>query len=57
VIEVENQSMVGTKIFFFAEFSRKEGIVKTIKFSNKDPLMFVVMLTHKVVFYRINPEL
>ncbi len=54
IIEINNQSEVGTKVFFTKEFRKKDGKVVSIKFSNNDPTFFVVLCVNKVIFYRID---
>jgi len=54
LIEVNNQSEIGTKIFFSKIISPKYGKVKAVKFSNTDPNLFVVACSSNITFYRID---
>jgi hypothetical protein len=56
VIETNNQSEVGTKVFFSKSYKRSGGKIMAVKFANDDPHFFVLMQTHKVTFFRIDPE-
>jgi hypothetical protein len=56
VIETNNQSEVGTKVFFSKDYKRSGGKIMAVKFANNDPHFFVLMQTHKLTFFRIDPE-
>jgi hypothetical protein len=56
VIETNNQSEVGTKVFFSKSFKRSTGKVMSVKFANNDPYFFVLLQLHKVTFFRIDPD-
>lgn len=43
-------------MFYFKKFGKQDGKVKALKFSHGDPLFFVLLFTHKVIFYRIDPD-
>lgn len=53
---MNNQSEIGTKIFFSKNIPAKYGRVKAVKFSNFDPYLFIVVCSNNITFYRINME-
>lgn len=56
MVEVNNQSEVGTKIFYSKLFKKKGGTIEGIKFAHHDPHFFVVLRETEVLFFRIDPE-
>ena len=54
MIEVNNQSEIGTRVYFSKVLNRKKGKVKAVKFSNTDPDFFVVQSTSSITFFKID---
>lgn len=54
LIEVNNQSEIGTRVYFSKTLKKKKGKVKAVKFSNTDPDFFVVQSTASIIFFRID---